>query len=75
MVEEQRAVRLFRAVLDRALVDCFSIREDIRNETREWVNLDNEDYLISCERAMLEPEKVMQVFEIFLEILGDTVIE
>lgn len=73
--QNRRSVKMFRAVLDRALVDTFSIYEDLRTETREWASTENEDFLISCERALLEPDKVLQVFEAFKEILGDTTLE
>lgn len=67
----QADILLHRMVLDRALVDLFSPINEIRQEVKDWLNLNNESFLFSCERAGLEPDLVYKCFEIIEEILKD----
>ncbi len=64
-------LELFRAILDRALVDSFSAVPTIREEAEAWLEIGNPDYLEICNNADLEPELVMKAFKYVQEILKD----
>lgn len=63
-------LRLFRAVLDKALVDSFSQVKSIRREVKAWLVRDNPDFIECCERAMLDPDMVFKTFLTVKCILG-----
>lgn len=54
---------LFRAVLDRALIDVFSKRDDIRRSALRWARMDNKPFINTCLCAGIEPEHVYAVFK------------
>ncbi len=58
----RRELRLHRAVLDRALLDCFSVYKDVRKDVNKWLDLNNVQFQDACDRAMLKPEDVLEVF-------------
>jgi len=64
-------IHLHRSVLDRALVDMFSPYDEVRKEVEEWLNLDNDSFIFACERALLEPKQVYEVFKAVKKILKD----
>jgi len=55
-------LEMFRTILDRALIDFFSIREEIRVDVEEWLSLDNPDFIEISTNADLSPEFVYQAF-------------
>ena len=57
-------LRLNRTVLDKALVDQFIGDKNFRFQSKIWCDLENEDFLLACERADLEPELVKISFDI-----------
>jgi hypothetical protein len=68
----ENELTLHRAVLDKALIDSFSIRKEIREDVENWLHLDNPDFLEACERAMLDPQLVFEMFKLMKEVLkGD----
>ena len=67
--EEQRELRLHRAVLDRALIDSFSTVDRIREDVEKWLDIANQDFIICCDRADLNPGNVFDVFILIKEIL------
>lgn len=67
--EVEREVFLYRVVLDKALVDYFSNKEDIRKEVEEWLSLDNEDFISVCSLAMFNPKDVYITFKVIKKIL------
>ena len=70
--EAYREVRLHRAVLDKALVDMFSVVPVIKKDVDTWLSLKNRDFIDAAERAALDPELVYKVFMLMKEILvGD----
>lgn len=64
-------VHLHRSVLDRALVDMFSPYKEIRDEVTDWLDLENDSFIFSCERALLEPTQVYNTFLAVKEVLKD----
>jgi hypothetical protein len=64
-----KMVKLHRAVLDKALVDSFSVVDRVRNNVEYWLKLSNKDFVEACDRAMLEPELVYDTFYLMKEIL------
>ncbi len=68
----RREIILHRAVLDKALVDSFSVYPTIKKEVDDWLRLSNLNFREACERAALEPELVFKTFKIMHELLqGD----
>lgn len=68
----KREIKLHRAVLDKALVDSFSVVDRIRKGVERWLKMNNQDFLDACERAMLQPENVYETFNTMHKILvGD----
>lgn len=63
--------RLFRAVLDRALIDYFSHDVNIRKEVSAWLSLDNQDFIVVCQSASMIPERVITIFKEMKRILKD----
>jgi hypothetical protein len=71
--EHESEVRLFRAVLDKALYDCLDAdNAKVRTEALEWVSTDNEDFVEVCTLAMLNPEFVKDKFQRYLEYYEET---
>lgn len=66
-------INLHRAVLDRALLDCFHPNKEIKNDADTWANLENKDFTISCERADLLPELVYETFIHIKRIFKDKI--
>lgn len=62
-------VMLHRAVLDKALIDSFSPHEEITINVELWLDLDNQDFIDACERALLDPTGVYSTFVLFKQIL------
>jgi hypothetical protein len=60
---------LHRAVLDKALIDSFNPKFEIRNEVEEWLDLTNPDFIEACSRAMLSPKGVYDSFKLFKKLL------
>ena len=58
-------LKLHRAVLDRALLDLFHPREDIKKKAVRWLDPDNKDFIECCLRADLDPALV---YNLFIEI-------
>ena len=58
-------IKLHRAVLDRALLDTFHPDQLIKGDVLKWLDLANPDFILSCERADLEPKLV---YELFIQI-------
>lgn len=54
---------LHRAVLDKALLDQFDKHEQYRIQSKLWATLENSDFVEVSERALLDPELVLLVFE------------
>jgi hypothetical protein len=66
-VEEEEAavvreINLFRSILDRSLVDLFSVDDELRNSVLDWVDLNNKDFVFICKNAYLNPEQVFYIF-------------
>jgi hypothetical protein len=51
-------LKLFRAVLDKALLDLFDEEEEYRLDAKNWLDKDNPDFIEICDLAFLEPELV-----------------
>ena len=68
-------INLHRAVLDRALLDCFHIDVPTKKDVEKWLDLSNPDFITSCERADLEPRLVYELFIRVKEILKGQVSE
>jgi len=62
-------IHLHRSVLDRALVDMFSPYKDVRDDVLNWLDLENDDFIYACERALLEPQQVYDTFIAIKKIL------
>jgi hypothetical protein len=56
-------VRLFRAVLDRALIDYFSSDREIRKEVVSWLKEDDLDFQYVCQAALMKPHVVLTIFK------------
>lgn len=56
-------VALHRSVLDRALVDMFSPYSYVRDDVFDWLDLENDAFVYSCERAGIPAETVYVVFK------------
>lgn len=70
--EIAREIKLHRAVLDKAIIDSFSIVPSIKQDVDDWLDLDNPIFIEACERAFLEPELVYATFKSVKRILqGD----
>jgi len=54
---------LFRAVLDKALLDQFDKHEQYRIQSKLWATLDNRDFIEASEQAFLDPELVLLIFK------------
>ena len=68
----RRELILHRSVLDHALLDWFSENPEIKKDVDDWLDLSNIDFIESCERAHLPPEKVYETFQAVRKILkGD----
>jgi hypothetical protein len=64
-----RELKLFRAVLDKALIDSFSDVPEIKQDVEDWLDLDNQDFLDVCAFAFLDPELVYGVFKVLPTII------
>lgn len=53
-------VLLYRAIIDRFLLDCFHIDEEIREECRKWFSMENKLFFEVCDYADLEQDFVVQ---------------
>jgi len=62
---------LFRAVLDRALIDFVdpALHKQYRQEVEEWLDLDNPDFKLTCEAAELPPLLVYKMFFLVEDLL------
>jgi hypothetical protein len=60
--ELRKELKLHRTVLDKALIDSFSINDRIRIPVEQWLKIDNEEFIDACDRAALNPGQVYQVF-------------
>jgi hypothetical protein len=58
-----KELKLYRAILDRALIDLFSKEDAIREDVEEWLDLNNPDFIFICKSASLKPEKVYNIFK------------
>jgi hypothetical protein len=67
--DEARALKLHRAVLDRALIDSFSCVPKIREDVEKWLVRDDQDFIDCCERAGLDSDLVFKVFKLMKDIL------
>ena len=68
----QQELLLYRAVLDRALLDMFSSDKQLQQDILDWLDLDNPDFTDTCELAMLDPEGVYEAFQVYRKTLkGD----
>lgn len=47
-------IRVFRAVIDRAILDLISSDKDAKIEAQEWLDVDSEDFIQVCELADLD---------------------
>lgn len=56
---------LWRAVIDRALVDSYIYDPEISTTPKKWFSLDDPDFILVCQYADLEPEKVLAVYNSF----------
>jgi hypothetical protein len=65
----RREIKLYRAVLDKALTDWFRSSKEIRKDVNDWLDLNNPDFQEVCERAFLKPEDVLEVFHTVRRIL------
>lgn len=55
-------ILLWRAALDKALLDIFDEEEEHRHDAKSWLDINNPDFVTTCEIAMLEPETVYKMF-------------
>lgn len=70
--EVKREIKLHRAVLDKALIDMFSIIPKIKKDVDDWLYLDNPDFIAASERADLDPKQVYEIFMLMKKVLiGD----
>lgn len=53
-------ILLYRAILDRFLLDCFSKDGTIAQECKSWFSLDNEVFVETCDHADLELDFVVE---------------
>lgn len=67
--EISREVDLFRAVLDKALIDYFSNDRNIQGDVADWLDLDNKDFILCCERAFLPANLVFKSFAAVKKVL------
>lgn len=65
----RREIKLYRAVLDKALTDWFHGSKEIKKDVDDWLDLYNPDFQDACERAFLKPEDVLEVFHTIRRIL------
>lgn len=57
----QNEIRLWRAVLDQVLFDVQDADEEIRSEAIDWTSFENEEFLVICDHACIDPEMVHKV--------------
>lgn len=62
-------IKLNRVVLDRALVDHFIADKNYRYQSKLWRNLDNIEFVETCDRADLDSELVFLCFDVITDIL------
>lgn len=62
--ERSPEVDLFRAVLDKALIDYFNPNEETQKEVSDWLSLENEAFVTVCEYALLDPPDVFYIFNL-----------
>ena len=55
-------------VLDKALLDHFGAHRKYRLQVKLWLDLDNDDFIMSCERANLKPKLVLESFRAIEQI-------
>jgi hypothetical protein len=65
----RRYIKMHRAVLDRALIDWFHCKKEIKSQVDSWLDLYNPDFQDACERALLKPEDVLEVFHTVKRLL------
>jgi hypothetical protein len=67
----RQELRLYRTVLDKALLDWFCDDENYRIQSKLWMDIENEDFVTVCDLANLEAEDVealfLEVQKIFIE--------
>jgi hypothetical protein len=56
-------LRLYRTVLDKALLDQFDKDENYRLQSKLWADLENQDFCEVCDLALLDAESVLSLFE------------
>jgi len=62
--EEIRSeLRLYRTVLDKALLDQFDKDDNYRLQSKLWADINNPDFCEICDLALLEAENVLELFE------------
>jgi hypothetical protein len=54
---------LWRAVLDQVLHDTGSRNRKVRLAAMKWFNLSNDDFILVCELALLEPGWVYDTYK------------
>lgn len=74
----EREIKLFRDVLDRALVDfllevdlntCSKDMLYIKADVEEWLDPENQEFVDACERAFLDSDMVYSCFIIIKQII------
>lgn len=65
----QNDLKLFRTILDRALIDYFHEKDHIREDVENWLDMENKDFYDICMNAYLDPEMVYRTFLLVDEIL------
>jgi hypothetical protein len=61
-------LRLYRTVLDKALLDQFDACEEYRLQSKLWADINHLDFLEVCDLALLEPEDVLELFGIVTSV-------
>lgn len=63
----EAALTLGRAILDRAILDCFEV--GLEEDTVDWFDLGNIDFTTICYLAMMPPEQVIERIAKVLDLL------
>ena len=56
-------LRLYRTVLDKALLDQFDKDENYRLQSKLWADIENKDFCEICDLALLDAENVISLFQ------------